>query len=56
MTMAGFRLAERWFRRQSMTMRLAMPVASSMLSDIDDPSTKSSKPTMPSISVMIGRV
>ena len=39
-----------------MTMRLAMPVASSICSDIEAPSVRSSKPTTPSISDRIGRV
>ena len=39
-----------------MTMRLAMPVASSICSDIEAPSARSSKPTTPSTSVRIGRV
>ena len=56
MTIAGFKVAERWLSRQSMTMRLAMPVASSTVSAIDWPSTRSSKPITPSISVRIGRV
>ena len=46
----------RGVERQSMTMRLAMPVASSTCSDIEAPSTRSSKPMTPSISVRIGRV
>ena len=39
-----------------MTMRLVMPVNSSTVSDIDCPSTSSSKPMTPSTSLMIGRV
>ena len=54
--MAGLRLAVRGDERQSMTMRLAMPVASSICSDIEAPSVRSSKPTTPSISDRIGRV
>ena len=42
--------------RQSVTTRLAMPVDSSTDSDIDWPSTRSSKATVPSASVRIGRV
>src|SRR6516164_3310040 len=42
--------------RQSVTTRLAIPVDSSSASDIDWPSTRSSKPTVPSTSVRIGRV
>ena len=48
------RLAERGDMRQSMTMRLAMPVDSSICSDIEAPSTRSSKPITPGVSVMIG--
>ena len=56
MTSAGLRLAVRGLERQSMTMRLAMPVASSICSDIEAPSVRSSKPTTPSTSERIGRV
>jgi hypothetical protein len=55
MITAGRRSAVRAEPRQSITTRLAMPVDSSVVSIIDAPSTRSSYPTTPSISVRIGR-
>ena len=53
---AGFRSLPRGVERQSMTSRLVMPVDSSAVSCTEMPSTRSSKATLPSISVRIGRV
>ena len=56
MVIAGLRSLPRGVERQSMTSRLVMPVDSSAVSCTEMPSTRSSKATLPSISVRIGRV
>ena len=55
-TIAGLRSPPRGLARQSMTTRLVMPVDSSVVSDTERRSTRSSNATMPSTSVRIGRV
>ena len=55
-SIAGLRSLPRGVERQSMTSRLVMPVDLSAVSCTEMPSTRSSKATLPSISVRIGRV